>query len=73
MLTLMTAALAAAQPAPATNPHAQHAPMSQGQMAPMQHQQHEAMKGGCECCKSMGKGGHDQHAPDARPQGRRGR
>ena len=72
MLTLMTAALAAAQPAP-TSPPMPHAQMPQGQMAPMPHQQHhEAMKEGCPCCKNMGKGEHDMRAPGARPQGRRG-
>lgn len=39
MMTLIAAALVAAQPAPPANPH--------GQMTP---QQHEAMK---ECCKHM--------------------
>ena len=73
MLTLMTAALAAAQPAPAANPHAHHAQMpAQGQMAPMPQHQHHAMKDGCPCCKNMGKGEHDMRAPGARPQGRRG-
>jgi hypothetical protein len=71
MLTLMTAALVAAQPAPATNPHSQHAQMPQGQMAPGQHQEHEGMKDCCkECCKGMGE--HDGHAPDAKPGGRSG-
>lgn len=69
MLTLITAALVASQPPPATaNSHAQHAQMPQGQMAPMQHEQHEGMKKDCckECCKGMGK--HDEHAPAAQPQ-----
>ena len=72
MMTLITAAVAAAQPVPAT-PQAQPIPMQHGQMAPMQHpQHHEAMKEGCPCCKNMGKGEHDMRAPGARPQGRRG-
>ena len=52
MMTLITAALVAAQPAPPANPH--------GQMAPMQHEQHEGMKKDCceECCKDMA----DKHA-----------
>lgn len=72
MLILMTAALVAAQPAPAPNPHAQHAQIPHGQMAPIQHEQHQAMKEGCECCKKMGHGGHDRNAPATRPQGDRG-
>ena len=55
MMTLIAAvAVAAAQPAPATDPH--------GQMAPVQHKQHEGMKKDCckECCKDMADkhGGH---------------
>ena len=67
MLTLMTAALVAAQPAPTTDTHAQHAPMQHGQMTPAQHEQHEGMKKGCckDCCKDMAR--HDEHAP-AKPQ-----
>jgi hypothetical protein len=67
MLTLMTAALVAAQPAPASNPHAQHAQMQHAQMTSAQHEQHEGMKKDCckDCCKNMGK--HDEHAP-AKPQ-----
>ena len=65
MITLMTAALVAAQPAPAPNPH--------GSMAPMQPQQHESMKKDCckeDCCKDMAdkhegheteRGGHSAH------------
>jgi hypothetical protein len=69
MLTLMTAALAAAQPAPAANPHAHHAQHAQmpahRQAAPSPHQQHEGMKDCCkDCCKGMGN--HDDHA-DAKP------
>ena len=64
MLTLMTAALVAAQPAPTTDTHAQHAPMQHGQMTPAQHEQHET-KGCCkDCCKDMAK--HDEH--EAKPQ-----
>lgn len=51
MMTLIAAALVAAQPAPPANPH--------GQMTP---QQHEAMKDCCkECCKHMADKheGHD--------------
>ena len=67
MLTLMTAALVAAQPAPPANPHAQHAPMQHGRMTPAQHEQHEGMQDCCkDCCEEMGKGEHDQHA--TRPQ-----
>jgi hypothetical protein len=64
MLTLITAALVAAQPAPAPNPHAQHAPTQHDQMTPAQH---EGMKKDCckDCCKDMAK--HDEHAP-AKPQ-----
>ena len=62
MLTLMTAALVAAQPAPAADAHAQHAQHAQmphAQAAPMQ--KHEGMKMDCckECCKDME--GHDRH------------
>lgn len=66
MLTLMTAAFVAAQPAPATDAHAQHAPMQHGQMTPGQHEQHEGMKKDCckDCCKDLAK--HDEHA--AKPQ-----
>jgi len=67
MLILMTAALAAVQPAQAVTPHAHHAQMAQGQMTPAQHEQHEGMQKDCckDCCKDMGK--HDEHAP-AQPQ-----
>ena len=67
MLSLMTAALVAAQPASPANPHAHHAqPQQQGQAAPMQH---DGVKKDCcckECCKHMGK--HDDHAPAAHPK-----
>jgi hypothetical protein len=63
MMTLITAALVAAQPAPPPDLH--------GQMAQMHPQQHEAMKDDC-CCKDMAKGEHDMHAPDARPHDHRG-
>lgn len=67
MMTLMTAALVAAQPAPAPSPHAQHAQVQHGQMSPAQHERHEGMKECCkECCKDMAK--HDEHAPAAKPQ-----
>ena len=55
MLTLITAALVAAQPAAPASPHAQH----------------EGIKKDCcckDCCKGMGKGEHDEHAPRAQPQ-----
>ena len=65
MLTLMTAAFVAAQPAPATDAHAQHAPMQHGQMSPAQHEEHEKKDCCKNCCKDMAK--HDKHAP-ARPQ-----
>lgn len=58
MIALITAALVAAEPAQMADPHAQ--------MAPMNQQQHEAMKGKC-CCEDMAKGGHD-HAPHANPR-----
>ena len=64
MLILMTAALAAAQPAPATNPHAQHSQMQHGQSAPAQKsEQHQGMKDCCkDCCKDMAKKeGHVEH------------
>ena len=61
MIALITAALAAAQPAP----------MVHGQMAPMNAQKHEAMKEKC-CCDDMAKGEHDQHAASGRPQDQRG-
>ena len=73
MLTLMTAALVAAQPAPPANTHAHsgQVQMPQGQMAPMHPPQHQAMmKDGCPCCRNMGKGGHHPQAP-ATPQPRR--
>lgn len=59
MMTLITAALVAAQPAPPTASH--------GQMAPMDPQQHAAMKEKC-CCEKMGEGEHDTHAPDTQPK-----
>ena len=66
MLTLMTAALVAAQPAPTADAHAHHAQIQHGQMTHAQHEQHESkMKDCCkDCCKDMGK--HDEHA--AKPQ-----
>ena len=68
MLTLMTAALVAAQPAPATDAHAQHAQMPAAQAAPMQ--KHEGMKMDCckDCCKDMAKGEHDMHASPQQPK-----
>ena len=56
MMILISAALVAAQPAPA--------PAPQGQMAPMQHEQHDSMKKDCckDCCKDMAKGEHDHGA-----------
>ena len=71
MLTLIAAALAAAQPAPANMQapqaqHAQHAQHGQMQM-PMQPQQHQAMKDGCPCCKNMGQGNHHGQTPGTRP------
>ena len=67
MLTLMTAALVAAQPAPPATTHAQHGQMQMppGQM--MQSPQHQRMmKDGCSCCKNMGQGEHRQ-APGSQP------
>ena len=58
MMTLIAAAaVAAAQPAPATTP--------QGQMGAMQHQQHEGMKKDCckDCCKDMA-GKHEGHGSE---------
>ena len=70
MLILMTAALAAAQPAPAANPHAQHSQMQHGQ-APAQHEQQQGMKDCCkDCCKGME--GHDAHSSGGRPQNKSG-
>ena len=71
MLILMTAALAVAQPAPATNPHAQHSQMQHGQAAPAQHEQHRGMK---DCCKDRCKGmeGHDARSTGGRPQDKSG-
>ena len=74
MLTLITAALAAAQPAPANMQapqarHAQHAQHGQMQM-PMQPQQHHAMKEGCPCCKNMGHGEQHRQSPGERPSHR---
>ena len=77
MLTLMTAAFAAAQahqPAQAANVHPQHAQMQMpsGQVAP--HQSHQApqhqgkMEGGCPCCRNMAQD-HQGQAPAARPSG----
>jgi hypothetical protein len=62
MMTLITAALVAAQPAP-PDPH--------GQMAPMNQQKHEVMKEKC-CCEDMAKGEHDKHADSVRPHDHRG-
>ena len=61
MMMLIAAAVAAAQPAPA--------PAAHGHMPGMSHEQHEGMKKDCcnDCCKHMGEGKHDEHAPDARP------
>lgn len=63
MMTLIAAALVAAQPAPASTPH--------GQMAPMQPPQHESMKKDCckDCCKDMadkheGHGAERGHAAE---------
>jgi hypothetical protein len=66
MIRLMTAALVAAQPAPAVTPH--------GQMAPMQPQQHESMKKDCckDCCKDMATHDHDGHAAEMHPDNHRG-
>jgi len=56
MIALISAALVAAQPAPAADAH--------GQMAPMDRQKHEAMKEKC-CCDDMAKGERDKDAaPD---------
>lgn len=54
MLTLITAALLAAQPASVADVHAQHAKPQQGS-GMMQHQQHEKMMMDCckECCEHM--------------------
>lgn len=58
MITLIAAAaVAAAQPAQATNP--------QGQMGAMHHEQQEGMKKDCckECCKDMADN-HEGHASE---------
>ena len=58
MMTLMIAAAAvAAQPSAA--------PMQQGQMPAMQHEQHEGMKSDCckDCCKDMA-GKHEGHGAE---------
>ena len=57
MMTLIAAALVAAQPVPPANPHAQ--------MAPMQHEQHGGMKKDCckDCCKDMADK-HDGHGAE---------
>ena len=62
MMTLIAAAIAAAQPAPPADPHAAMAPMPG---------QHEAKKERC-CCEDMAKGGHENHAPGAQPHDQRG-
>lgn len=74
MMTLIAAALAAAQTAPATpaastNPHAQH---QQGaQQALMQHQQMAKMGEDCACCKKMMEKMHSEmkRMHDHREQG----
>lgn len=55
MITLLAAALVAAQPAPA--------PVTEGHMLGMKHEQHESMKEDCckDCCKDMAKK-HEGHA-----------
>ena len=60
MMIVTAVALAAAQPAPPADAHAQT--MAQHQM------QHEAMKDDC-CCKDMAKGGHDMGAHHADEHG----
>ena len=55
MFTLIAAALVVAQPAPATDTHAQHSnmPHSTGP-AMMKHEQHDKMMDCCkECCEHM--------------------
>jgi len=68
MLTLMTAALVAAQAAPAADPHAGHSQVQHGQGASMQHEKHAGMKDCCckECCKGME--GHDGQKPQDQKQ-----
>ena len=60
MMTLIVAAAVAAQSAPPADQH--------GQMAPMQHEQHEGMKKDCckDCCKDMAEkeGGHSAEHGD---------
>jgi hypothetical protein len=63
MMSLIAAAVLAAQPAPPANASAQ-------QQMPMQHEQHEGMKkDGCECCKDMEakmkEGHHPEHGAHA--------
>jgi hypothetical protein len=63
MIALISAALVAAQPAPAANAHRQ--------MAPMDQHKHEATKEKC-CCEDMAKGEHDKHAMPDHPRDHRG-
>ena len=61
MMTLIAAAIAAAQPAPQADPHAM----------PMHREQHEAAKEKC-CCDDMAKHDHDGHAAEMQPDDHRG-
>jgi len=63
MIAVISAALVAVQPAPATDAHRQRAPTDQ--------QRHEAMKEKC-CCEDMAMGEHDKHAAPDHPQDHRG-
>ena len=71
MLTLIAAALVAAQPAPAADAHAQHSTMQHGQAANAQHEKHEGMKDCFKgCCKDMK--GHEGHMPKGETTPKRG-
>lgn len=74
MLSLMTAALVAAQPAPPANPHAPHSQPAHAQHSQPAHAQpaqgmpHDGKMADCckGCCKDMG--GHDRHHPADPPK-----
>ena len=71
MLTLITAALVATQPAPASDVHAQHSTMQHGPAAAAQREQHDKMKDCCQdCCKDMK--GHEGHMSKGEQQPKRG-
>ncbi len=68
MMTLIAAALVAAQPTPATDPHAQHSNMPHATgSGMMQHDQHDKMMMDCckECCEHMKA--HEGHMTKGQP------